>query len=409
MMKITDLWLRKQAPPATGATTFWDSEITGFGARIFAPTKRHPTGARSFFINYRIDGREKRLTIGSYGDWSVEAARAEAKELRRRIDRGHDPAGDRQARREAPTVANLALRYKIEHLPQKAPSSQEADWAMICNEILPALGERKVADVHYGDMAALHKKITASGRAVRANRVLAVASKMFALSLKPMAGENEPWRDAAMGNPCKGVERNQEQGRERYFSSSELARLADALAEHETPAADCLRLLMLTGARPHEAMGSTWAEFEEPGYWSKRASSTKQRRVHRAPLSPAASELIEKLRRKRGDSEFVFPGRVKGRPLTELYGTWEQVTRAAGLEGSLIYTLRHSFASIGAGGGLSLQIIGRLLGHSLARTTARYAHLADDPLREAAAKIGAVIAGAGKDGEKIVRLPRSGK
>ena len=112
--------------------------------------------------------------------------------------------------------------------------------------------------------------------------------------------------------------------------------------------------------------------------------------------SPAASELIAKLRRKRADDAFVFPGRIKGRPLRELRGVWAAVTRAAGLEGALVYTLRHSFASIGAGGGLSLQIIGKLLGHTVARTTEKYAHLCGNVLEEAAAKIGAVIAGAGK-------------
>jgi site-specific recombinase XerD len=98
----------------------------------------------------------------------------------------------------------------------------------------------------------------------------------------------------------------------------------------------------------------------------------------------------------------VFPGRIKGKPLQELRGVWEKVTRAAGLEGALVYTLRHSFASVGAGGGLSLQLVGKLLGHTVARTTEKYSHLADDPLREAAAKIGAVIAGAGKDAGNVV-------
>jgi integrase len=408
--KLDERAVRTAKAPAKGALSIWDSEVKGFGLRVFAPTRRNPEGARSFFINYRIAGVERRHTIGDFPVWSALAARAEAKELRKRIDRGEDPAREKREAREAPTVKDLAERYRREHLPGKAESSQAADWAMISNEILPVVGERKVADVHFGDAEALHKRITASGRPVRANRVLAVASKMFAISLLPMAGESEPWRDASQGNPCKGVKRNPEEARERFFSSSELAALSDALAEHESPAADCLRLIMLTGARPGETMSARWSEFDEAGYWVKRASSTKQRRAHRAPLSPAANELIAKLRRKRAsDSEFVFPsGRIKGRPLRELGGVWEQVTRTAGLEGELIYTLRHSFASLGAGGGLSLSIIGRLLGHSQSRTTQRYAHLADDPLREAAAKIGAAIAGAGKDAGNVVTLPKRG-
>jgi integrase len=407
-IKIDERTVRTAKPPAKGADTIWDSEVKGFGLRVFAPTRRNPEGARSFFINYRANGVERRLTIGDFPVWSALAARIEVKALRKRIDQGEDPARERREAREAPTVKDLAERYRREHLPRKAPSSQKADWAMIEREILPVLSERKVADVHFGDMASLHERISGSGRPVRANRVLSVASKMFALALKPMAGEDAPWRDAAAGNPCRGIERNQEEGRERFFSSAELAALSDALADHDTPAADCVRLIMLTGCRPGEAMRATWAEFDEPGYWSKPSAHTKQRKVHRVPLSPAASELVAKLRHKRTDDEFVFPGRIKGRPLRELRGVWAAVTRAAGLEGALVYTLRHSFASIGAGGGLSLQIVGRLLGHTVARTTEKYAHLSGNVLEEAAAKIGAVIAGNGA-GNVVTLAKRGGK
>jgi integrase len=461
-LKISDSWLKRQAAPASGATTIWDSDITGFGVRIFAPTRRHSAGARSFFVNYRIDGREKRFTIGAYPDWSAEAARAEAKELRRRIDRGEDPALDRKTRRDAPTVRDLAERYRAEHLANKAKSSQINDWAMIKNDILPAIGDRKVADVHDGDIGALRNAITARGAAVRANRVLAVASKMFALALKRMEGEDAPWRDQVQGNPCKGVTRNHEEGHERFFSPAELAALGDALREYgDTPAANCLRFIMLTGCRPGEAMLAKWDQFEaQPGFWVKPSAHTKQRKTHRVPLGTAAIELLAEMKEqresnpRRARSDFVFPGQSHGEPLKQLRSTWEAVAESssialwrdakdpkvaallANLERGLkraptvrevlgfaekagtklppapfdarIYDLRHSFASVGAGGGLSLQIIGRLLGHTQMRTTQRYAHLADDPLREAAAKITAAIAGAWKDTGNVVALKRDG-
>ena len=82
-LKISDSWLKKQAAPASGVTTIWDSDITGFGVRIFAPTRRHSAGARSFFVNYRIGGRERRFTIGSYPDWSAGETKEIAVEGRR--------------------------------------------------------------------------------------------------------------------------------------------------------------------------------------------------------------------------------------------------------------------------------------------------------------------------------------
>jgi integrase len=269
--------------------------------------------------------------------------------------------------------------------------------------------DRRVADIHYGDIVALHRALTDSGRPVLANRVVSCASRLFSLSLKPMAGENRPWRDQAQGNPCKGVERNPEQGRERFLSRAELARVVEGLdAYGRTAAANCIRLIMLTGCRPGEAMLATWTQFDaQPGFWIKPAATTKQRREHRLPLSAPALQLIDELRARRGrgvkPTDYVFPGQILGQPLQQLRTCWDAVCEHAGLTGVRIYDLRHTFAAMGAGGGLGLPIIGRLLGHTQARTTQRYAHLADDPLREAADKIAGAISAAGKDG-KIARL-----
>lgn len=152
-----------------------------------------------------------------------------------------------------------------------------------------------------------------------------------------MEGETTPWRDHAQGNPCKGVERNQEQAKERFFSEAELAALSDALAAYGSrPAGDCIRLLMLTGARPGEAMAATWKQFDaEPGFWVKPSSHTKQRKTHKAPLGPAAVELIERLRAERDasprtkDSSYVFPGQVRGAPLRHLHKVWKEIADVA--------------------------------------------------------------------------------
>jgi integrase len=139
---------------------------------------------------------------------------------------------------------------------------------------------------------------------------------------------------------------------------------------------------MLTGCRPGEAMSSTWDQFSEPSFWVKPSSRTKQRKIHKVPLGPAAIEFLGQIR-ARNSSEYVFPGMT----LRTLHIAWKKISHAAGLAGARPYDLRHTFASVGAGGGLSLQIIGKLLGHTQFRTTLKYAHLADDPLREAADRI----------------------
>jgi integrase len=403
-----------------------DGGVRGFALRVY------PSGAKSFLMSYRVNGRERRHTIGNFPTWTLEAARLEAKALRRRIDQGHDPVGEKRERREAPTVRDLIDRYIAEHLPTKTgrDPSRKSDELKMLAEIGEHLGlDRKVAEIHFGDIQAMHRAITTApakgkphGRPVRANRMLALASMMFSLSLKPMAGEAKAWRDPTQGNPAKGVKRNRETARERFYSTAEIAAITDALAEYgklgtgpgaisAQAAANCVRLILLTGCRTAEARFATWEQFDsEPGFWIKPSAHTKQRRAHKTPLNPAAIELIDRLRRHRKPgATWVFPGQKPGEPLQQLHSVWNWVRDRAGFGlDARLYDLRHTFASVGAGGGLSLPIIGRLLGHTQSRTTQRYAHLADDPLKEATDKIGAVITGAGKPSAAIMPLRNKG-
>src|SRR6516164_7555671 len=153
----------------TGDVMWWDNDprATGFGIRSYAG------GSKSFFIDYRLHGRHRRYTIGPYPRWSAEAARERAKELRRGIDQGQDPAGDKRSRRTAPTIKDLVDRYIADHLPGKTIiGPRVTDEKHMLAEIGDKLGKHtKVVEVHFGDIEDMHKKITASGRRIRANRV----------------------------------------------------------------------------------------------------------------------------------------------------------------------------------------------------------------------------------------------
>jgi integrase len=398
MKRITAALVR--AAPAPSIT--WDSATKGLCLRV------SKNGVRTFCLKYRIDGRERQVKIGNWPTWSVDAARAEAKELRRVIDQGHDPA------EHLPT-----LRVKLRDLPYMQRKIQYRTTAerKVLDEIAQHLGRHtKVTDIHGGDIKQMHTALTRDHGPVMANRMLGICSRMFSLSLVPVAGENKPWRNAEQGNPCKGIARNHEESRERFFSQSELAAIAAALDAYgndvrSEAAVNAIRLVMLTGCRPQEARLAQWSQFDEPGFWVKPSAHMKTNRTHRLPLSPGAVELIGRWRKRRKtDAVWVFPGQKRGEPLATLEHPWKFVRQHAGLAPTdRLYDLRHSFASIGAGGGLSLPIIGRLLGHTNPRTTARYAHLADDPLREAADRIGAVIHGATNGGgAEVVRIPRKG-
>jgi integrase len=399
--RLTDKIVAKLPAPATGNKKYYDAPnakgngwTPGFGCRVTA------AGAKSFILSYRTRaGRSRRFTIGGWPTWSLAAARDEAAKLKRKIDQGEDPLGAIRAGRLAPTVADLCDRFTEEFIPKKRPMTQRDYRRMIEREIIPSLGSIKVADVTFSDIDRLHRRI---GRRApyTANRCVALLSKMFSLAVR--------WQYRA-DNPCRGIERHPEAKRERYLSADELARLGAALAKHkDKAAANIFRLLLVTGARRGEVQAARWADFDlETGTWVKPASVTKQAKLHRIPLNAPAQLLLAGLRKAAADdAEYLFPGSGSGGHRVELKADWAAVCKAAKLKAVRIHDLRHSYASVLAGSGHSLPIIGALLGHATAATTQRYAHLQDDPLRKASEVAGAIVTAGNKPGAKVVPIKR---
>jgi integrase len=398
MAHLTDASIKKLPVPAKGNKVHYEER--GFGVRVTAG------GVRSFVLNYVTQaGRERRYTIGSTEDWKATDAREKAKLLRREIDNGGDPLGDIEALREAPSVADLITRFIAEHVERKRPSTIRAYRQILRQHIGPYFGAHaKVADVTHDDVQRLHDKITKAGSAYAANRAVAVASKMFSLSVR--------WR-MRPDNPAKGIERNYETKRKRYVRGDELARLTGALNNHSNQdVADVFRLLLFTGCRRGEALAARWADLDlTAGVWTKLGSTTKQKSDHVAPISAPARQLLSEIQQRQSSKqkalgEYVFPGAGGSGHVVEIKRAWRAITKAAGITGLRIHDLRHSFASQLASGGASLPLIGSLLGHSNPTTTNRYAHLFDDPQRAAVEKVGAVIAAAGKPVEEPKPLRR---
>jgi integrase len=401
--KLSDSSARKALPPARGQLFLWDTEIKGFALRVTSG------GAKSFVLDYRVDGRQRRITLGNYPDWTIQAARAAAKAMKREVDQGHDPMGERQALREAPTMQDLWERYKTEKLSKKAERTQLDETSMWQKIILPRLAKTRVADIKYNDLDELHRDITRIRKTpVRANRTIEVLRGAFNLAIR------WHWRQ---DNPAKGIQRNPEEKRERYLNKTDIMALARALNEQkEVASANAIKLLMLTGARRGEVLNATWDMFDlDQGIWVKPSAHTKQRRIHRVPLSGPAIELLRSIRTE-ATSQFVFCG-AGGKALIDIKRTWSSASKAAGLTTQVpkrtrsgkvvvdssgapvmidqpnvrIHDLRHSFASILVSAGASLPLIGQLLGHTQAQTTHRYAHLFDRPMRDAAEAVGAFV------------------
>lgn len=425
--------------PLDRETWLWDTEVRGFGVRA------RDGGAKVYFVSHGTGRRQqdRRVTIGRHGaPWTPETARQEARRLLGLVATGQDVAGNRAALRALPTVAEFSERFLTEYAtPYKRPSSVAADESLLARVIVPRLGPVRLDKLTRADVAALHH--ARRDTPTDANRALALLSKMLA------------WAEAlglrAPGsNPCRGVPRYRETRRERYLSVAELARLGRALREAETGrlvalsfqaedrgqaearakgapleplptvpvdpfAVAAIRLLLFTGARRSEILGATWVDVDLSA-GTLRVPLPKEGRPKLLRLTAPALEVLAGLPRFESNPFVIVAARGPGRrkaargavetreeqapaPLSDIEAPWRRIRRRAGLEDVRLHDLRHSFASVAVGGGASLPLIGALLGHTQPATTARYAHLSDDPLRALADHTAARIAAALRSSE----------
>ncbi|THD46266.1 MAG: DUF4102 domain-containing protein [Bradyrhizobium sp.] len=393
-------------PAVTRPTIFYDTDLTGFGL------KASPTGALSYIVEYRpgAGGRnvsKRRMVIGTPKNLTPEEARNEASGILARVRLGDDPAAERSNARKAETVSDLLIGFMDDHIRAKRKArTAKLFQGYVDNHIVPALGTRKAPSLSRTDIERLHKAI-GKAHPVTANRVLALIGAAYAYGLR--SGQL-PER---MANPATAIEKFREETRERYLSEPELLRLGEAIREAETVgipwvkqsrskharksenritnigphAAAALRLLIFTGARLREILDLRWDHVDfQRGLLFLPDSKTGKKTI---VLGLAALAVLENLPRV---GKFVIAGIEADKPRADLQRPWTLVSKRADLAGLRLHDLRHSFASVGAGSGFGLPVIGKLLGHSNFKTTERYAHLAADPLRRASDAISGSIA-----------------
>jgi integrase len=284
------------------------------------------------------------------------------------------------------TVAELGDRFLRDYVPRHLKQSSASEYRRAVELFINAdLGHHRISDLTRSDIAAFHNSL--ANIPYQANRALGVLSKMMNLA--------EEWGLRADGtNPCRHVKRYREQKRERYLSSEELQRLGRTLADaHKRQSEDehvlaAIGLLILTGARLGEILTLKWDHVDPAqGILRLPDSKTGAKVIY---LNTSAVELLRAVPRL-AENPYVIVGKNPGAHLVEIQKPWRRIRAAAGLQDLRIHDLRHSFAATAAGAGMSLPMIGKLLGHSQPVTTARYAHLAVDPMRAAAELVGTKI------------------
>jgi integrase len=377
MPKLTKRFIDALEPMA-GAPLIFDDEMPRFAVRVMG------SGIKSYVIQYRAEGRTRRHTFGKVGLITPDEARDQARQLLAAVERGEDPSQERQDRRKAATVDVLCERFFDEHAEERCKPATRYEYRRTIDLFIkPALGSMKVPDVQRRHITELHHK----HRAIpyQANRTLRVLSKMFNLA--------EVWGMRPDGsNPCRHVPKYKEEMRERFLSLEELARLGAVLDQAEETGSEsaaaiaAFRLLILTGCRLMEIQTLKW-DYIKGDRLALPDSKTGAKTVM---LGLAAVKVLEGIPRIAGNP-YVITGKVPGSHLGDLQHPWRRLRAKAKLTDVRIHDLRHSFASSAVGLGESLPMIGKLLGHSQVQTTARYAHLANDPVRSAADRISAEI------------------
>jgi integrase len=400
MPKLTEAFVGSLGP---GRDRIVFDSHPGFAIRV------RPSGTKIFIAQARVGGRMRRITIGFHPDLTVAKAREEALQVLADIRRGNDPVIERKVRAQATaagemTIAGLCDKWLADYVRPKLKPRTVFDYErLVAQHIKPALGHLSVARIERDDIVRLHVDMARIPR--RANYTVATVRALlnFAidLGLRPPAS-----------NPARRIKMYRQGVRERFLSEDEIGKAADAIEQAERKgvigphAAAGLRLALFTGARSGEITAAKWSHVD----WDRKlirlpdSKTNEPRTIH---LSDAALEVLKTLPRI---GPYIIAGAKPGESFKNLSRSWIVARVYAGLGDVRLHDLRHSYASLAAGRGVSLQMIGKLLGHKVAATTQRYAHLARDAVAaindELGAAMQAAIAKKQPPSAKVVRLRR---
>ena len=399
----------KDAVPEASRYMIWDTGLKSFGLRVM------PSGAKSYIVRFRVGSHRgakgRSITLGSTSTITPDKARKMAREY---LASGHAGIDLEEQKREETTVgmtvSDAIDLWVKEAAPinrrsgaKRKPVNVKLDVDRLNIHIRPIIGAMPLKSVTKADIENLRDAITAgrtrtkkktkargmrnaTGGAGTAARALRTLSSVFA---------HAEDHQLVVVNPCRGVKLQPSRKCERYLTTSEARRLGEVLdawdyQEKSVMAVGVIRLLTLTGARSGEVTGLKWSEIDfDQGFLRLDASKTGK---SVRPLSGVALKFLSSWPRRH--KVWVFPAQTGDSHFQGVQKDWRAIRKEAGLEDVRIHDLRHSFASFGISAGLSLPIIGALLGHKDVSTTQRYAHLANDSARKAADGVADLVANA---------------
>lgn len=360
------------SPAGDERVVIHDSEVKGFSIRI-------SRGARTFYLYRWIGGRPQRIRLGGYPELTPEAARRLAEKCNGEAAQGKDLAAERRRRRQPnrtdPTLGEVFDHTLEQHWKPTCRTWKEQE--RLFETYTPKSWKaRRLSSLSKVDVLERHRAIGKENGPYVANRWRGVLHRLFEVAIEDF--------DFAAGNPVRKVKPFGEAERERFVTPEELPRLFDAIdAAEDVRIADFLRLALLTGARKSAILRMRFADVDlGRAVWTIPATDSKNGSPVHVPLVAEAVEVIRSRLVAAGGREWVFPGRHGKGHLTDIRKPVAKVFTAAGLEGVRLHDLRRTFGSWQAANGSSELLIGKSLGHRNTRSTAVYARLTLDPVRE---------------------------
>ena len=355
---------------------WWDTELPGFGLRAFA------AGSKSWFVQFRQRGKQKRLTLGRPPELRAEEARALARAQLAKVALDGLPAAPKAKRErgDATLFRDYAPHFWEDYSRHWKPSTRKGNRARVFKNLTEIFGQQRVDAIRKADV--LRWRDSWADRSGAFNRTIPIMSVMMGyaeqLGMRPRGS-----------NPCKGTPRFKRKLVDRFLSAREFNRLAASLRafeESDPIAVQAIRLLIYTGARHGEVVGLLW-EWVQPPRLMLPDSKTGAKIVY---LNRQAQAVLDAMPTK-AETGLVFPSVRCDKPIA-LSIPWLAIRQHVALPDVRLHDLRHSFASIAIADGISLVVIGKLLGHALAETTERYAHLADEAIADAAKRVSGSLA-----------------
>ena len=367
-------------PKGKARSTTWLGIEHGFGIH------HYPSGRNVYIVQTRMAGRLRTVTIGPASVLTRHQAQMVARRVIAYAQVGRDPATDRKRIRSAPRFDDFLEEYWSRWSPQwKASTLATHDGyrRQYLDNAFKGVFIDELNEEHVTKWFADLNNRTGPGAA---NRTLEI--------LKNMLNKAEVWGYRLENtNPCRSVRPNKRRQCERILTAEELARFGKVLADlrasdNLTIRSGCavITLLLLTGCRYREILTLQWQDVKG-GRLLLRDSKTGPRKVW---LGSAAREVIASLPRH-AKIPWLFWNYQYRRPMRSIQHLWESILERAGLGKLRIHDLRHTFASHAAMSKETLPMIGRLLGHANHQSTARYAHLDDEHLLDAAQQVGDAV------------------